>query len=309
MSQTIPLSVIIPITSIDRTIDVCLLSILGQDTFCDLEVVCALSLPKSDMDTTILQSWAKRDKRVIIQNNIEGVSDAINHALRTVRGGYILLMRQTDALSSCSNLLKQYKDAVKQGTDVCVMSQELRITADFLWESPGLFSPKCRHTFFKNPVVSSLKKQELLVSVIPVPWGNLFSADFLQNSKIVLPSITSFPETLFFVETILSTNKISMSSLPVLSGSLSNRDGLSANESIQTFTLAIGDLLYKKLPKRDYSALISYIADLSVEYAYATKNSMSKVRLLRKFYTPPKYGRMTWKECLYKMYTDIIKVF
>ena len=142
MAERIRLTIIVPIIKADKTIDSCLLSILGQVAINDFEVVCAPVKDNEESTRRILDAWIKRDRRVKLLPSESSVVDAMNNALHCAKGEFIMFMRQSDVLSSTSNLLKLFAGALRGNPDLCILAQELRQTADFLWEHPAFIRPQ-----------------------------------------------------------------------------------------------------------------------------------------------------------------------
>ena len=142
MEERIRLTIIVPIIKADKTIDSCLLSILGQVAINDFEVVCAPVKDNEESTRRILDAWIKRDRRVKLLPSESSVVDAMNKALHCAKGEFIMFMRQSDVLSSTLNLKKLFRGVIRKNPDLCIMAQELRCTADFLWEHPAFIRPQ-----------------------------------------------------------------------------------------------------------------------------------------------------------------------
>ena len=78
MAERIRLTIIVPIIKADKTIDSCLLSILGQVAINDFEVVCAPVKDNEESTRRILDAWIKRDRRVKLLPSESSVVDAMN---------------------------------------------------------------------------------------------------------------------------------------------------------------------------------------------------------------------------------------
>ena len=90
-------SVIIPVYNVDKYIQACLDSVLGQ-TFSDWEAIC-VNDGSSDGSAAILERYATKDDRIkVINQSNAGTATARNTGLRAAQGDYIFFLDSDDWL-------------------------------------------------------------------------------------------------------------------------------------------------------------------------------------------------------------------
>lgn len=90
-------SVIIPVYNVERYLERCLDSVLGQ-TMHDFEVIC-VDDGSTDQSGRVLEEYAKRDSRVrVLSQENAGLSIARNNGLKTARGTFVLFCDSDDAI-------------------------------------------------------------------------------------------------------------------------------------------------------------------------------------------------------------------
>ena len=90
-------SIIIPVYNVDKYIQVCLDSVLGQ-TFSDWEAIC-VNDGSTDGSTAILEENAAKDNRIkVINQSNSGTATARNTGLRAAQGDYIVFLDSDDWL-------------------------------------------------------------------------------------------------------------------------------------------------------------------------------------------------------------------
>lgn len=90
-------SIIIPVYNVDKYIQVCLDSVLGQ-TFSDWEAIC-VNDGSSDGSAAILEDNAAKDNRIKVINQLNsGTATARNTGLRAAQGDYIFFLDSDDWL-------------------------------------------------------------------------------------------------------------------------------------------------------------------------------------------------------------------
>ena len=90
-------SIIIPVYNVDKYIQACLDSVLGQ-TFSDWEVIC-VNDGSTDGSSAILEENAAKDNRIkVINQSNSGTATARNTGLRAAQGDYIFFLDSDDWL-------------------------------------------------------------------------------------------------------------------------------------------------------------------------------------------------------------------
>lgn len=124
-------SIIIPVYNVDRYIQACLDSVLGQ-TFSDWEAIC-VNDGSSDRSGAILEENAAKDNRIrIINQSNAGTATARNTGLRAAQGDYIFFLDSDDWLEPDS--LRILADRL-QGVDILCFSGKryLESTGEYLF--------------------------------------------------------------------------------------------------------------------------------------------------------------------------------
>ena len=84
-------SIIIPVYNVDKYLQACLDSVLGQ-TFSDWEAIC-VNDGSSDGSAAILEDYAAKDDRIkVINQSNAGTATARNTGLRAALGDYIFFL-------------------------------------------------------------------------------------------------------------------------------------------------------------------------------------------------------------------------
>lgn len=305
MAERIRLTIIVPIIKADKTIDSCLLSILGQVAINDFEVVCAPVKDNEESTRRILDAWIKRDRRVKLLPSESSVVDAMNKALHCANGTLIMFMRQSDVLSSTLNLKILFRGAIRKNPDLCIMAQELRCTADFLCEHPAFIRPQI-DKYSKLIDNKSLRfKEMVLLSFPPVPWGNLYRKAFIDEQGIEFSTETVLSDLQFSVTSVLKASRIYVSSLSIISFSES-LDYFSADqdECLKTHE-CIEQILNEKLVQVKSAHIPASVISLYRAYLTISKGRITSSSPLSPLYIPPVRNSMTWKERTYKILTDL----
>lgn len=101
-------SVIIPVFNMEKYLNKCLSSVLGQ-TYENLQII-VVNDGSTDGSENICKSYAEKDKRItVITKSNSGISDALNVGLAVSNGEYILFLDSDDYLEkNCIELLMSY---------------------------------------------------------------------------------------------------------------------------------------------------------------------------------------------------------
>lgn len=305
MAERIRLTIIVPIIKADKTIDSCLLSILGQEAINDFEVICAPVKDNEESTRRILDAWIKRDRRVKLLPPESSVVDALNRSLHCANGTFIMFLRQSDVLSSTSNLLKLFAGALRENPDLCILAQELRQTADFLWEQPAFIRPQVDLYSKLIDTKSPRFRGKALLSFPPVPWGIVYRKAFIDEHEIEFSAENVLADLQFYVTSVLKASRIYVSSLSIISFSES-LDYFSADqdECLKTHE-CIEQILNEKLVQVKSAHIAASVISLYKAYLTISKGRITSSSPLSPLYIPPVRNSMTWKERTYKILTDL----
>lgn len=224
-------SIIIAIYNVERYLEKCLASALGQ-SFRDLEVI-AINDGSQDGCKDILSLYQERDPRLIIIDKANGgLSDARNAGLRVARGRYIGFLDGDDSYEPdfiahmlvaiednnadlvCCNYAYTYKSGLQ------------RRDRNYLSDLPGLLS--------KEQALSGFLQEKLIASVTI----KLFRRDIIQGQGIVFPVGQMWEDISFTFEYLKHVKKVA-----VLKESLYNYYQSEVSITRSTETLHILDFI------------------------------------------------------------------
>ncbi len=124
----LPLSIIVPVYNVEKYLDQCLASILGQDTDLGFEVV-AVDDGSTDGSAALLETWVKKDARVrVVHRENGGLSAARNTGIAESKGKYIIFVDSDDEMTP-NAIASLMKGALMSGADFC-SGQYVRINED-----------------------------------------------------------------------------------------------------------------------------------------------------------------------------------
>ena len=108
------ISVVVPCFNVDRYVEACLDSVLGQ-TLSELECLC-VDDGSTDNTVEIIRRYAEKDPRIrLIEQPHMGVYEARNRAMREARGEFIAFMDPDDLYPSKDVLARLYSSAKDNG--------------------------------------------------------------------------------------------------------------------------------------------------------------------------------------------------
>lgn len=111
------ISVIVPIYNVEKYLDKCVSSIVGQ-TYSDIEII-LVDDGSPDGCPAMCEEWAKRDSRIrVIHKENGGLSSARNAGLDVARGEYISFIDSDDYISE--RMLESLHGAIERArADIC----------------------------------------------------------------------------------------------------------------------------------------------------------------------------------------------
>ena len=114
------ISVIIPVYNVEKYLRDCLNSVINQ-TYKDLEIIC-INDGSKDNSLSILEEYAKKDKRIIIINKENaGVSAARNDGIEKSTGEYLFCLDSDDYIDK-DFLEVFYNNAKQNNSDLVILS-------------------------------------------------------------------------------------------------------------------------------------------------------------------------------------------
>lgn len=182
MSNSIKISVIVPIYNEETYLEECLNSILAQ-TLQEIEILC-IDDGSTDCSLEILHSYAAKDSRIKVftqKNRYAGT--ARNVGIKYAKGKYLSFLDADDFFSPFL-LERLYKAAEKQGSDIvmCNAYEYNCMTGDTykrnVWEEKE-FLPENRRSFNREDI-----PDKLFQLTNGWAWDKLFRTLFIRDKKL-----------------------------------------------------------------------------------------------------------------------------
>ena len=200
------LSVIIPVFNAELYLHECMESVLTQDAFVDLEVIC-VNDGSTDSSYAILSYWARMDCRVkvLTQANL-GPGAARNAGLAVAKGEYIVFLDADDRLTSGDNLKAAFDHAVANQLDVEVLASNNGPDADGNWTD----NRQLRRELVPDKIVFAPKDVgvNLFQFVVQVPWAKLYRREFVIANNLAFPALRRSEDFPFVMSALLLSGRI-----------------------------------------------------------------------------------------------------
>lgn len=206
-------SIVVPIYNVEKYLNECVDSILGQ-TLKEIEVI-LVDDGSPDSCGKIVDEYAKRDNRVIaVHQKNSGYSAAVNKGIDLANGEYIGIIESDDFIEA-DMYERLYESAKKYNTDI----------------TKGLF-------YFYNPTLEKSKQNRVYVNpcgidlrlapeggfhVTEFPeiigfhasiWSSIYRADFVKKIKIPETAGASYQDFPFMIEAMCKAERISVVKKP-----------------------------------------------------------------------------------------------
>lgn len=206
-------SVVVPIYNVEKYLNECVDSILGQ-TLEEIEVI-LVDDGSPDNCGKIIDKYAKQDDRVVaIHQKNSGYSAAVNKGIDLANGEYIGIIESDDFIEK-DMYERLYESAKKYDTDI----------------TKGLF-------YFYNPTLEKSKQNKVYVNpcgidlrlapeggfhVTEFPeiigfhasiWSSIYRADFVKKIKIPETAGASYQDFPFMIEAMCKAERISVVKKP-----------------------------------------------------------------------------------------------
>lgn len=196
-------SVIVPVYNVERFLEECLDSVLGQ-TFSDFEVVC-VNDGSTDSSPSILERYRARDERIVVvtQENA-GLSAARNTGLRHARGEYVAFLDSDDYLEP-RMLEKTVAKAQETRAQIVIFDYWLYFDgtgATGTYRDQALFGRLHGSVF-------DLRSAPEIARFIGV-WDRLFRRDFIEENGLRYVEGRIYEDVSFCVESLVRANRIAL---------------------------------------------------------------------------------------------------
>ncbi len=198
----VKVSVIVPVYNVEKYLSKCLDSILNQ-TLKDIEIIC-INDGSSDMSPEILKTYAQKDARIIVLNQVnKGLGAARNAGIQIAKGEYIGFVDSDDFIDE-DFYEKLYLAAVKNNAEIAAAGYErinykgIKYTDERVYTTPEekyklTNIPKACYVWNKI-----YKNSDLRMSEIKFREG-VFYEDLLFSHQALyfLPKLVTVPGTYY----------------------------------------------------------------------------------------------------------------
>ncbi len=199
-------SIIVPVFNTEKTIELCLNSIVKQ-TYKDIEII-VVDNGSSDQTESIARKFVNKDNRVrLLSEPKQGVFHARNRGIANSNGNYITFVDADDYLESAA-IAREVELLIQDGVDIVLFDyflnrgNTIQKCSDYL--EYGLYNTN------KKIILEKMCSEEYFASV----WRGIYSADLIRN-KIQFRKTKYSEDLLFNIECIVNANEIRVSNLPL----------------------------------------------------------------------------------------------
>lgn len=200
------ISVVVPIYNVEKYLEQCLDSILGQ-TYRDIEVIC-VNDGSTDRSAEILTEYESKDSRItVITQTNQGLGNARNRGFQEVSGEYVVFFDSDDWCRP-------------DYFEKALMAFQKDAAIDLVMVSAVIYDEK-KAKYVKNPYYSfgilkadefekNLTLDELggrIFSLPVVVWNKIIKVSFLKKKKILFVEGKIFEDNLFSYEVYFQMKK------------------------------------------------------------------------------------------------------
>ena len=275
-------SVIIPVYNVEKYLDRCIQSVVGQ-TMPWLEIIC-VNDGSTDGSLAILEQWAEKDSRIrIINKENEGLSSARNRGIEAAQGEYLLFIDSDDWIEE--DTVEEALSHMVRETDVVSWGAEI-IAEGMEPYNNGVFRAKRYHKIRITGEHSITN--DLLRDATYTVWNKLLKKSILEKYNISFTEKRLFEDNDFMFKYFVHCRKgffVDRYLYHYIQRPNSIMEKVRANQSPQTIDfLYIFDSIYqhmeqfnlfdrwKKFMTQRYSSL------LGQAYKYAPVNQKENIR-------------------------------
>ena len=198
--QKYKVSVVVPIYNMEKYLEKCLASILGQ-TLKEIEVLC-INDGSIDRTQEILKRYEEKFSNVFVVNQEnKGVGLSRNVGIDLARGEYIAFMDPDDYYPNETALEKLYKNAIDKGVSICGGS--------LYREYEGKIEKKANVNVAAGLIFDNERKMTY------EEWQGIggfycfiYKASLLKNKKIYFPNYRRFQDPVFLVNAMIYGKEI-----------------------------------------------------------------------------------------------------
>ena len=204
-------SVIVPVYNVEEYLPQCLDGLINQ-TLQDIEIIC-VNDGSTDNSLEILQSYAKRDDRILVINQEnKGPGIARNVALDIAHGDYIMFCDPDDwyELNACEVAWKQITN---NNNDMVIFNYNRFIEKQGkLYTKMDTISP-----YIQLADTPSIKFSDLDINFLQVAhvWFYIYNRKFLNDNKVRFGELYFCEDVLFAIKATFYAKDISATTVPL----------------------------------------------------------------------------------------------
>ena len=269
-------SIIIPAYNVDKYIDSCIRSVVGQ-TYEHLEII-IVNDGSTDNTGNIIKEWQSKDSRILVINQSNGgMSKARNSGLQVATGDYISFVDSDDII--CSTMIDELvKNLENTKSDISVCSFKKIYNELFILPE----NKNDCEIFDREQCLSLVINDKLLGQMV---WNKLYISKYVKNIKFL---DGKYHEDIFWTyEALGAVNKICYTSMVLYGyrqrpGSVMNSpysyNRLDAVEAVKSRYMFVKE----KFPKLKISALQSFLFTCLYHYQMISRLNLKDGEELKK---------------------------
>lgn len=226
--KDIKVSVIIPVYNAQKYLEKCLNSVVSQ-TLKDIEIIC-VDDGSSDSSPDILQSFAKKDSRVIIKRQKNLFAGAArNNGMETARGKYFVFWDSDDFFEK-NALEVLYNKCEKEKADMCLCAA---YCVDGKTGRRAVDETFLKKRFLPKESVFSIETapEYIFNMASNTPWQRMFRADFIREHGIRFQNLRHANDTYFSLMATYYAKRITYTEKPLVNYRINNSESVTGKTS------------------------------------------------------------------------------
>jgi len=230
MSETIKVSVIMPVYNARRFLKQSLDSVIAQ-SLKEIEVIC-VDDGSTDDSLQILRSYENRYPffHVLTQSNLYA-GRARNAGLAQAKGKYVVFWDSDDIFGKQA-LELMYRKCEREQSDVCVCDAFRLDDTTGVRSSQGIYLVKEQ---LKKAVSQPFSKKDIPAYIFTftnnAPWNKMYRRRFLKEKKIVFQPLVQANDLFFVMCAFYFADRISVVDRPLLTYRMGNNESLTGRAS------------------------------------------------------------------------------
>lgn len=257
-SDTVKVSVIVPVYNVEKYIKRCLDSLIDQ-TLKEIEFIIVDDCGQ-DNSMKIVREYQKRDPRIKILKNPSniGVGPSRNRGIEAAKGEYLAFVDPDDWVSP-NAYEALYKKAIADHADVAKGNVQV-------FDSEGKDITQEKKHFSNDVIKQRLSKgMPLFVALKSVHWAMIYSRQLIRNRSIQYGSTRSAQDGVFLLQVFLATSNISFCDEIVYHYCMRD-DGLSTITSFNRHLAFLGSLKTRIMLLNKRGSFDAYYYQYIIDY-------------------------------------------